>query len=198
MLTAARERGGQGPPPVRSPAGGGLATSAALPARSAGARRRPPAAAPLSAPRPAPAPPARPGPPDAAWLRPSPADPKGRAPRHPARPCANPPSYWMLRTGPQASPAAAAAPHQVLGPPLCTPGAKYYQVVKGPPRSRPLLRAPTCSNPRSRRSLSHWPAAAPTIGPRYLSVSWESSTPPGWRRPRPHWVCGAGWVDPER
>ncbi|XP_034498416.1 uncharacterized protein LOC117795990 isoform X2 [Ailuropoda melanoleuca] len=40
-------------------------------------------------------------------------------------------------------------------------------------------------------------AAAPAIGPWYLSISCESSTPPGRKRMRPHWAHEQGWVDPQ-
>ncbi|XP_032338185.1 uncharacterized protein LOC116664332 [Camelus ferus] len=76
---------------------------------------------------------------------------------------------------------------------------------------RPIHRVRGCRRPQeppppivhaAPQSWGHPPppkaAAAPAIGRRYLSVSWESSAPPGWKRLRPHWAPEEGWVDPKR
>lgn len=170
VLTAAWGRGGPEPQPARSPPGAAWLPSPQIPARAAGARRRPPAAAPLSAPRPAPSP-ARPPAQDhltRAWLRPSPADPKGRGflvpgppPRQPAYPLAaadqssgSPrrgwgcPAGYLARPFPPPAPTSSALP---LFPLFCglshslTPGHAVLFPI-GSPQLQPLARG-TCPFP---------------------------------------------------
>nr|XP_054096090.1 basic proline-rich protein-like [Callithrix jacchus] len=167
-------------PTARSPPGGGLATSAAgtcsrsrCPPPPAGRRSSLGAALRRAPP---PAPPARRDHLTRAWLRPSPADPKG------ARPAPAPPRARRLPIGcgnpvPGSSAVVGAASQVPLTP--CAAAAAPCP---------PPLRALSFPNPGRPTPPAHWPAAAPTIGPRHLSVSWESSAPPGRKRLRPHWT----------
>nr|XP_055218194.1 uncharacterized protein LOC101125895 isoform X2 [Gorilla gorilla gorilla] len=180
---SAQPRGAAGRVPACPLAPPGAASSPLppVPARAAGARCCPPAAALLSEPcrAPPPAPPARRDHLTRAWLRPSPADPKGLRPT-PAPPRARCLPIGCGRPVPGSSAVVGAARLAASQVPL-TPCAADAPCP-------PPLRALSFSNPGRLTLPAHWPAAAPTIGSRHLSVSWESSAPPGRKRLRPHWI----------
>lgn len=145
----------------------------------AAARPRPLPSQRRAAPRPQHRQPADPGPPDASLAPPQPCRPEGEG-----------------LPGAQPTPAPSRRPIGRRRPVLRFPSYPARPSPPPAPTSSALpVFAPFCGlshSPRSRSSLSHWSAAASTIGPRYLSISWESLAPPVTRRLWPHWVQEEG------
>lgn len=164
------------------------------------AARRPPLPSRRRAPPLAPS--ARPGPPDVGLAPPQPCGPEEAGP-----PGAGPaPAPARLPIGGRGHglrflPPWLGQPGQPPGPRLSSPSPSTPAPCPRsaiPPSSAPLCGLSHSQSPGLPISRSHWSAAAPTIGRRYLSISCESSTPPGRRMLRLHWVFVEVWVGPER